>query len=73
MPKNIKLQRADCLNLRTHFEDDAFDTVVDTLTMNSVFNREQLASEMKRVCKPGGLILLLERGQSYISVYNQWL
>ena len=73
LPKNCKLKRADCLNLQSHFDDGTFDTVVDSLTLNSVFNREQLADEMKRVCKPGGRILLLERGQSYISVYNQWL
>ena len=28
---------------------------------------------MRRLCKPGGLILLLERGQSHISLYNEWL
>jgi hypothetical protein len=28
---------------------------------------------MVRVCKPGGSILLLERGCSYLSVYNEWL
>ena len=30
-------------------------------------------NEIKRLCKPGGYILLMERGQSYISLYNQWL
>ena len=28
---------------------------------------------MKRVCKPGGRILIIGRGQSYISLYNKWL
>ena len=28
---------------------------------------------MVRLCKPDGLILLLERGASYISLYNAWL
>jgi hypothetical protein len=28
---------------------------------------------MVRVCKTGGHILLLERGCSYISLYNEWL
>lgn len=70
LPDNIKLVRADCARLEQHFEDGSFDTVVDTLTLHSVYNRELLADEIKRVCKPGGRILLLERGQSYISLYN---
>ena len=65
--------RADCVSLHSHFEDGSFDTVVDTMTLHSAYNREMLADEMKRVCKPGGRILLLERGQSYLSIYNQWL
>ena len=28
---------------------------------------------MIRVCKPGGYILLLQRGSSYLSPYNSWL
>ena len=31
------------------------------------------ANEMRRLCKPGGHILLMERGQSYISLFNMWL
>ena len=73
MPKNVKLVRADCLNLESHFEDDSFDSVVDTLTLNSVYNREAYANEIRRLCRPGGKILLLERGQSHISLYNEWL
>ena len=73
VPEKVKLMRADCINLGQHFEDGSFDTVVDTLTLHSVYNRELLADEIKRVCKPGGRILLLERGQSYLSLYNQWL
>ena len=70
LPENIKLMRADCLSLHALFPDDSFDCVVDTLTLNSVYNRELLANEMKRVVRPGGRILLLERGQSHLSVYN---
>lgn len=73
LPEKIKLIRADCHNLESQFEDGSFDTVVDSLTLNSVYSRETLADEMKRVCRPGGLILLLERGQSYLSLYNKWL
>ena len=63
LPKEVKFIRADCLDLHEELsEDGQFDCVVDTLTLNSCYNREQLASEMRRLCKPGGLILLLERG-----------
>lgn len=65
--------RSDCLDLSEHFEDDSFDCVVETLTLNSVYSRELFANEIKRVCKPGGRILLMERGQSYLSLYNKWL
>ena len=70
LPENIKLMRADCLSLHSLFPDDSFDCVVNTLTLNSVYNRELLANEIKRVVRPGGHILLLERGQSHLSLYN---
>lgn len=69
LPEKVKLMRADCLDLDV-FPDGSFDTVVDTLTLNSVYNREQHTSEIRRLCRPGGLILLLERGHSHLSVYN---
>ena len=70
--KSVKLMRGDCHNLDT-LKDDSFDCVVDTLTLHSCHSREQIANEIKRLCKPGGKIFLLERGQSYISLYNSWL
>ena len=73
LPEKVSLVRADCINLEGHYEDESFDTIVDTLTLHSVYNREQLANEMRRLCKPGGHILLLERGQSYLSIFNMWL
>ena len=73
LPKDIKLMRGDCLDMTDMFEDDSFDCVVNTMTLNSCYNRERLASEMKRVCRPGGYILIMERGQSYISIYNMYL
>eukprot|EP00188_Purpureofilum_apyrenoidigerum_P005451 Plantae.Rhodophyta-Purpureofilum_apyrenoidigerum.ctg7102.p1 GENE.Plantae.Rhodophyta-Purpureofilum_apyrenoidigerum.ctg7102~~Plantae.Rhodophyta-Purpureofilum_apyrenoidigerum.ctg7102.p1 ORF type:complete len:256 (+),score=54.64 Plantae.Rhodophyta-Purpureofilum_apyrenoidigerum.ctg7102:222-989(+) len=51
------------------FPSDEFDTVVDTFGMCSVNNPHKLLSEMQRVCKPGGLLLLLEHGESDY----QWL
>ena len=64
--------RGDCHSLDI-LKDDSFDCVVDTLTLHSCHSRELLANEIKRLCKPGGKIFLLERGQSYISLYNHWL
>jgi len=48
--KNYKLQAADCHNLP--FEDSAFDTVVNTFVLESVYDMDQAFSEIKRVCKP---------------------
>ena len=69
--RKYKLLTSDCLSLP--FQDESFDTVVDTLTLQSVFDLDQEFSELKRVCKVGGKILLMERGQSYIPLYNYWL
>ena len=62
LPKKVKLMRGDCLDMGDMFDDDSFDCVVDTMTLNSCYNREKLANEMKRVCRPGGYILIMERG-----------
>ena len=71
-PRKVKLIRGDCLSL-DQFKDGSFDCVVDTLTLHSCTDRELFANEIKRLCRPGGQILLMERGQSYISLYNSWL
>lgn len=42
------------------FEDNSFDTVVATLALCTIPNTEKVLSEIKRVCKPEGKILLLE-------------
>ena len=40
LPDVIKLIRADCSDLSEEFEDDSFDTIVDTLTLHSVYDRQ---------------------------------
>ena len=55
------------------FKDDTFDSIVSTFTLESVYDVERFLNEMKRVCKNHGKILLISRGQSYISLYNEWL
>lgn len=47
------------------FDDEAFDTIVDTFGLQSNYNPEKQLKEMIRVCKPGGKILLLEFGEGY--------
>jgi len=60
------------LNIQTHvmdaekleFADGIFDTVTSTLSTCTFPDPIQALREMKRVCRPDGLILLLEHGHS---------
>ena len=46
------------------FPDGSFDTVVSTLSTCTFPDPVRAVQEMKRVCRPNGLILLLEHGHS---------
>lgn len=46
------------------FPDQCFDTVVDTFGICSYDDPISVLKEMKRVCKSGGKVLLLEHGRS---------
>jgi methyltransferase OMS1, mitochondrial len=59
----VKLKCANCAILN-EFEDDSFDTVVDTFGVCSFEDPVGALREMARVCKPDGQILLLEHGES---------
>mmetsp|Transcript_1067 Transcript_1067/g.3315 ORF Transcript_1067/g.3315 Transcript_1067/m.3315 type:complete len:260 (+) Transcript_1067:183-962(+) len=58
---SFRVQDAEKLD----FSSNEFDTVVDTFGLCSVDNPDKLLSEMQRVCKPDGLLLLLEHGESH--------
>lgn len=44
------------------FKDSKFDTVVDTFGLEYYLNPHRVLTEMERVCKDGGLILILATG-----------
>ena len=46
------------------FEDDSFDTVVETLVLCTVADPEATAAEIRRVLKPGGQFLFMEHVRS---------
>lgn len=59
---NVNLAVMDAENLE--FADGSFDTVVSTLSTCTFPNPVKALQEIKRVCRPDGLILLLEHGHS---------
>ena len=53
------------------FDQDSFDTVIDTFGLECAYDIESAYNEMKRLCKPiTGRILLLERGKSFWLIDN---
>jgi len=46
------------------FDDDSFDSVVTAFGLNSAQDPGRIVKEMKRVCKPGGKIVIIETGKS---------
>ncbi|WP_066318778.1 class I SAM-dependent methyltransferase [Bacillus sp. FJAT-29814] len=58
------------------FGADTFDTVVATLVMCTIPNPEKAFQEMRRVCKPGGKILLFEHikmENRFLATLQDWL
>lgn len=51
---------------KLEFPDGSFDTVVSTLSTCTFPSPVKALQEMKRVCQPDGLILLLEHGHSKV-------
>ena len=66
----VSIQEMDAESLE--FPDDAFDTVVDSLSLCTLTQPVQALREMARVCKPNGRILLLEHGRSSKEGLARW-
>ena len=72
----IAAQKANTLNLnvkgkvmdaqKLEFPNESFDTVTSSLSTCTFPDPSQALREMRRVCRTGGLILLLEHGHSSI-------
>ena len=60
--KNIRLQEMDAANLT--FPDDAFDIVYAPYVISVVSDPVKVVSEMRRVCRPGGKIVILNHFRS---------
>lgn len=56
---NIEYIRAEAALLP--FEDNSFDVVFSRFSFTHFMHRSEVINEMRRVCKPGGFISLLER------------
>ena len=57
---------------RTSFEDNSFDAVLALYVASVVPNPERFAAEMRRVCKPGGSIVIVNHFTSANPVMH-WL
>ncbi|MFB3906496.1 MAG: class I SAM-dependent methyltransferase [Acidobacteriota bacterium] len=60
--RNINLIKMDATNLE--FPDNTFDRVLAAYFVSTVPNPVKVVLEMKRVCKPGGLLVFMNHFQS---------
>ena len=67
---HVSIQEMDAESLG--FSDNAFDTVVDSLSLCTLKQPVEALKEMARVCKPSGRILLLEHGRSSSERVGRW-
>jgi len=54
------------------FQDNSFDTIIDTLALCTYKEPKKALEEMSRVCKPKGTILLLEHGISKVNFIKNY-
>jgi ubiquinone/menaquinone biosynthesis C-methylase UbiE len=62
-----------CSSERLPFPDSSFDTVVDVFGLCSFDDPVRALTEMSRVCKPDGQVLLLEHGRGKWARLNMYL
>jgi phosphatidylethanolamine/phosphatidyl-N-methylethanolamine N-methyltransferase len=60
--KNVRLQEMDAANLT--FADSSFDIVYAPYVISVVSNPVRVVNEMRRVCRPGGKIVILNHFRS---------
>jgi phosphatidylethanolamine/phosphatidyl-N-methylethanolamine N-methyltransferase len=60
--RNVRLLESDAAHLT--FADDSFDSVYAPYTISVVPDPVEVALEMKRVCRPGGRIVILNHFRS---------
>lgn len=63
---NIRLQEMDAANLT--FANDSFDIVYAPYVISVVSDPVRVVNEMRRVCKPGGKIVILNHFRSHTPV-----
>lgn len=67
--KNIEFKQADVTQLQ--FEDRQFDTASISFGIRNVQDPVKGLSELARVVRPGGVVLVLEFGQPSLPVFKQ--
>ena len=71
---HVTLQRMDASQME--FPDDAFDTVMATYVVTAVPDYRPVISEMIRVCRPGGRIVMLNHfsnGNKFIAAVEKMI
>ena len=69
---NIKIENIDCEELKAHFAESSFDSVVDINNMQSYHDYKKVIENIKYVLKDKGKLILLCRGDSSNILISQF-